>query len=177
MKTLLFALIVLSVSVLSAQDLKETGVNQHAAVKDHGLFAGTRVLAFNEVPPIAAVQAAKIDFGKKTASRRSFVQSLREEMKSWTGALPDLTTSLLGVFCYVRNPLKFVLAPSRSFRHELGFRTDDWMVSVDGIRSNNLQDVEIALHFPMGKASSLLIKRNNLSYTLDFDLTGELPWE
>lgn len=210
MKNLLAVLMVLGVSYLGAQDLKQMGVYKkvlpsvgtlQAKNNDGNLFVAGRFVALNEGPVIAPVagdaesgfvwfsdvggfevsgfvgEHKRTDLVKEVPHTMSFFESLREEIGSWTGAVPDLSTSWLGISCFVRNPVRYMLVPEKNYAHELGFRTGDWVLSIDGIRSNTLQDLKIALEFPLGKTVSLFVKRSDISYNLDVDVSGKLPWQ
>ena len=111
------------------------------------------------------------------SNSRSFVASLRERMESLADRLPDLSIAWLGVSCYVRNPLRYKLAPGSTYAHQMGFSAGDWNLSVDGIKPSTLEDLNIALQCPVGERIHLFVRYSDMQYRVDVFACGKLPWE
>lgn len=118
----------------------------------------------------------RVDLRRKVFRSRSFVKSLQEELRSLAGAVPDLSISWLGVSCFIRNPVRYMLVPDSSFAHELGFGTGKLNLSIDGIKPNTFQEINIALRFALGSTANVVVRRSDIYYMLGFDLYGKLPW-
>ncbi len=108
---------------------------------------------------------------------RSLASSIRMEVASLADRLPDLAVSWLGVSCYVRNPLRFKLSPGSTYPHQIGVSSGNWFLSIDGIRTNTLEDVDIALQYPLGTKIKLFVRYADMQYKLDLYAFGKMPWE
>ena len=178
MNNLLVVVMVLGVSFMSAQAMAQAGATQRGATNDDGSFIGRRFATIDEDLTIAP-RYSEVNFAvfRRVSGPASFVESIRKEISIWSGTLPDLSGSWLGIFCYVRNPLRYGFAPENSYPHQIGFCSGDWNLSVDGIKLNSLQDMNIILRFSPGRTLTLFVKRSDILYTFDLALSGKLPWE
>ncbi len=167
LKRLLTFLLLVGVSLSSAQfsDTKPqaSGANDSVcfAVKD------TTPLSFN---------FSETGRSERSGSK-SVMATLREEVRSFADKLPELSLSWLGVSCYVRNPLRYKLDPGISYEHQIGFRKGDWTLSIDGIGTNTLGDVNIALQYPVSPSMNVFVRYTDTQYRIDFQAWGKLPWE
>jgi hypothetical protein len=152
-------------------------ISSRAAVKgNESIFAGFSDGDAGAIYDIVDNEV-RVDLTRKVFRPRSFVKSLQEELRSWTGAIPDLSISWLGVSCFLRNPVRYMLVPDSSFAHELGFGTGQFNLSIDGIKPNTFQEINIALRFALGRTTHVVVRRSDIYYMLGFDLYGKLPWE
>ena len=187
MKKLLTVLMVVGVSLLSAQDFRHSGMRPQANAREDSLSfsprpdtpdQGTIYAAQDQVRSTEQVDVSFREGGKpKPSGARTFVTALREEMNILSDSFPDLSLSWLGVSCYVRNPLRYTLSPGNTYAHQMGFRTGDWILTVDGIKTDTFQDLDIALQCPVGKRVNLFIRYSDMQYKVDFHAFGRLPWE
>ncbi len=187
MKKSLTILMVVGVSLSSAQDLQYSEMRPRANDRADSVSVGVKSGAPDKGLMYVARSEARgtesvfVKFsGKGNLGRsdsRSFVTSLREEMRSLVDRLPDLSIAWLGVSCYVRNPLRYKLAPGSTYAHQMGFSAGDWNLSVDGIKPNTLEDLHIALQCPVGERISLFVRYTDMQYKVDVYAIGRLPWE
>jgi hypothetical protein len=113
----------------------------------------------------------------RQSGSKSIAKTLREEMKSLGNSLPDLSLSLLGVSWYVRNPLRYRLAPGSTYAHQMGFSSGEWNLTIDGIKTNTFEDLDIALQWPVNTSMNLFVRYSDMQYRLDLQAFGKLPWE
>ncbi len=172
MKKSLAVLIVLGVSLASAQDV------EHSRAKCDKPGNEPMIASQNGVRDTEPVGVKFSDQRKaERPGAKSIFNSVREEMNSLADRFPDLSVSWLGVSCYVRNPLRYRLAPGRTFAHQMGFNAGNWFLSVDGIQPSTLEDLKLALQCPVGSRINLFLRYSDSQYWVDVHAIGKLPWE
>jgi hypothetical protein len=187
LKKLLTILMVTGVSLLSAQDFRHSAMTPQANDRDDSVAVGVRCEPPSKGLMIAVPDGARktepvlVKFSDKEKPKRSgstsILSSLREKMNSLADRFPDLSVSCLGVSWYVRNPLRYRLAPGRTYGHQMGFNAGDWFLSVDGIQPNTLEDLRLALQCPVGSKINLFLRYSDSRYWVDVHALGKLPWE
>jgi hypothetical protein len=186
-KKSLTILMLVGVSLLSAQDIEQSGAVPQ--LKGEADTASTAVISrvLNESLVIVPGEREKLDEsiffklpeeGKlKQPESKTFASEFRKEMNSLALTLPDLSASWFGVSWYVRNPLRFKLSPGSTYAHQLGLSSGRWVLSVDGIGMTSLENLDVALHYPFAKNMSLNLRYSDMQYKLNIQATGKLPWE
>ena len=170
MKTFLTILVVAGVSFANAQDsLRLAMVPEANARKD---------TVSSSVKANGPISFNVSDEGRSNRSGSpSVLSAIREEINSLAVKLPDLSVSWLGFSGYVRNPLRYKLSPGSTYPHQIGFSKGDWTLSIDGIKTNTLEDLHIALQYPFGKSMTFLVRYNDMQYKVGIQSFGALPWE
>jgi hypothetical protein len=107
----------------------------------------------------------------------SVFTALREEVNSFALKLPDISVYWLGVSCYVRNPLRYQLSPGSTYAHQIGLSNGNWILSIDGIKTNTLDDMRVALQYPLGRSVTFLVRYEGTQYRIGVQSAGVLPWE
>jgi hypothetical protein len=111
------------------------------------------------------------------AKPRSFITTFREEMKALGNSIPEVSLSLFGISWYVRNPLRYRLSPGNTYAHQMGFSTAGWSLTIDGIRTNTFENLDIALQWPVNSGMNVFVRYSDMQCWLALQTFGKLPWE
>jgi hypothetical protein len=190
MKSLLVLFIVLCASMSSAQEMEHPKVykgilSSIMTLQEKGMWHGMSADSLF-VSPLGKGELAlsglgerdvRIDLLKKAPHVKTPFESFRKELDSLTSTLPDLSASWWGITGRLRNPLRYKIVPRQSFADELSFQTGKWLLSINGIRSTTLEDLELALFYPFGETMNVVVRSDGVYYVMTFDLSGKLPWE
>jgi len=176
-KTLLTVLVVVAVSLASAH---ENGGKDSVAASAK-LRAPDACFMVPAPERAAGCESVSITLPTEQkpvrSGRKSFFSSVRAEMHSLACTLPDLSMSLFGVSCFFRNPFKYSLSPGSTFAHQIGFSAGPWTLNIDGVRATTLENVNIALQYPVNEKIRLLFRYTDMQYKLDLHAFGKMPWE
>ncbi len=177
LKKLITILLVAGVSFSSAQESARTDtdcVGAKRGVTDNGL-----TIANGEAARGSESMYLDLSERKQPGQPRpkTMFSSFRKEMKILATTLPDLSVSWFGLSCYVRNPLKFKLSPGTTYDHQMGFASGDFVLSVDGIKTTTLADMNLALQYPVSESMNLFFRYRDTHYMVDLQALGKLPWE
>lgn len=107
----------------------------------------------------------------------SIVTALPTEAKLMLGLETDSTHFRLGVFNWIRNPLVLVLVPEKSFAYDLGFRTDDLIVSVNGVEPVSIKEVKRIMLANLGKDIPVVVIRDGEREEFEIEVPEKLPPE
>lgn len=186
-KLLLTIAVLFGVSVASAQNSEQRGWTRPLNDPEDTVSAAVRFAVPGESQVLVPGQRERLgesiflklpDEGKsKQSDSRSFASEFRKEMNALAVTLPDLSASWGTVSWYVRNPLRYKLSPGSTFEHQAGLKSGKWVLSVDGIGMNSLENLDIALQYPFAKNMSLYVRYSDMQYKLDIRAFGKMPWE